>query len=138
MLYFVQILLSVMVVLKEVRIFLFISFTLFFAFTYYRFNILIFLCLRAIDLTSNAIDPTALMNLTTQHELAEAWSQLHSSPPLSSSSTTTQVHILPSIEDAVKLVRNLATEDKKVEVLVAGSLHLVGGLMAVAEVPLDI
>lgn len=92
----------------------------------------------AIDLTSNAIDSETLTNLTTQHELAEAWSQLHSS----TSSSTAQIHILSSIEDAVKLVRNLTTnaggEEKKVEVLVAGSLHLVGGLMAVAEVPLDI
>lgn len=41
------------------------------------------------------------------------------------------IHVVPSIEHAVRLVR---TEQKsgEVEVLVAGSLHLVGGVMEVA------
>ncbi len=43
------------------------------------------------------------------------------------------IHVLPSIEHAVKVVRNLdASGEKDVDVLVAGSLHLVGGVIEVA------
>ena len=43
------------------------------------------------------------------------------------------VHVLPSIEHAVNVVRDLdASGDKAVDVLVAGSLHLVGGVIEVA------
>lgn len=39
-----------------------------------------------------------------------------------------QAHVVPSIQHAVNIVRGLG----KQEVLVAGSLHLVGGVMEVA------
>ncbi len=43
------------------------------------------------------------------------------------------MHVLPSIEHAVTLVRKLRGEnDKPVDALVAGSLLLVGGLIEVA------
>lgn len=47
------------------------------------------------------------------------------------------VHVLPSIEDAVKLVRGLA-KDADVDALVTGSLILVGGVFAVTDLPLDL
>ncbi|KAI5452452.1 Folylpolyglutamate synthetase [Naganishia albida] len=77
------------------------------------------------DLTSKAIDPNDLSALATQHQLEEAWSSLVPSFPKE------DIHVVPSIEHAVRLVR---TEQKsgEVEVLVAGSLHLVGGVMEVA------
>ena len=41
-------------------------------------------------------------------------------------------HVLPSIEHAVGVVRKEASNGRSVEVLVTGSLHLVGGLIEVA------
>lgn len=81
--------------------------------------------LSSSDLTSNAVDPTALSNLTTQHELATAWSDLGAT---SLPTEAAQVHVLASIEEAVELVRKEGVDDA----LVTGSLHLVGGVMAVA------
>lgn len=77
------------------------------------------------DLTSKAIDPNDLSALATQHQLAEAWSALVPSFPKE------DIHVVPSIEHAVRLVR-AEQEAGEVEVLVAGSLHLVGGVMEVA------
>ena len=42
------------------------------------------------------------------------------------------VHVLSSIEHAVGIVREEASNGGPVEVLVTGSLHLVGGLIEVA------
>ena len=42
------------------------------------------------------------------------------------------VHVLPSIEHAVGIVRGEASNDRPVEALVTGSLHLVGGVIEVA------
>ncbi|GAA5856585.1 hypothetical protein JCM8547_005878 [Rhodosporidiobolus lusitaniae] len=90
------------------------------------------------DLTSNAVDSKDLETLATQHELASAWSELTASIP--DAEEKAEVHVLGSIQEAVELVR---AEGKKegegegdVQALVTGSLHLVGGVMAVAEVPL--
>jgi folylpolyglutamate synthase len=74
------------------------------------------------DLTSNAIDPNDLSQLATQNALRDAWLHLNPSFPAD------RVHALPSIEHAVNIVRGLG----KKQVLVAGSLHLVGGVMEVA------
>ncbi|KAM0790828.1 hypothetical protein ACM66B_004673 [Microbotryomycetes sp. NB124-2] len=82
------------------------------------------------DLTSNAIDPTDLTKLTVQHELADAWQDLTSTSLPTSSA---RVDILPSIQDAVELVRKENVQD----VLVTGSLHLIGGVMEVAELPVS-
>jgi folylpolyglutamate synthase len=82
-----------------------------------------------IDLTSKAIDPNDLSALATQHALSSAWSALVPSFPPEA------IHVLPSIEDAVRLVRKLELEDESmgdVDVLTAGSLHLVGGMIEVA------
>lgn len=50
-------------------------------------------------------------------------------------STTTQVHILPSIQHAINVITEVAHEQPGhgVDVLVAGSLHLVGGVFEVAK-----
>ncbi|KAI0722909.1 FolC bifunctional protein [Earliella scabrosa] len=79
------------------------------------------------DLTTLAIPDADLAHLKTQHELASAWSSLVPTFPKES------IHVLPSIEHAVNVVRRLnASGDKPVDVLVAGSLHLVGGVIEVA------
>jgi folylpolyglutamate synthase len=75
-----------------------------------------------IDLTSNAIDPNDLAQLATQNALREAWLKLNPSFDPS------RVHAVPSIEHAINIIKTLGEK----QVLVAGSLHLVGGVMEVA------
>ncbi|KIK67984.1 hypothetical protein GYMLUDRAFT_36792 [Collybiopsis luxurians FD-317 M1] len=80
------------------------------------------------DLTAVSLPPDDLAQLRTQHQLAEAWSSLIPSFPKE------QVHVLPSIEHAVRIVQQSATKGgAAVKVLVAGSLHLVGGVIEVAD-----
>lgn len=44
------------------------------------------------------------------------------------------IHVLPSVEHAIRIVHRLTTEsDSPVKALVAGSLHLVGGVIEVAD-----
>ncbi|KAK4050828.1 Folylpolyglutamate synthetase [Microbotryomycetes sp. JL201] len=82
------------------------------------------------DLTSNAVDPSDLSNLKVQHELSDAWQDLTATTLPTSSA---KIHILSSIQDAVELVRKENVKD----VLVTGSLHLIGGVMEVAELPVS-
>ncbi|KDE04362.1 hypothetical protein MVLG_05241 [Microbotryum lychnidis-dioicae p1A1 Lamole] len=100
------------------------------------------------DLTSNAVDQKELEKLTMQHELKDAWKELTRLPEGKEvQAQVAQVQVLGSIEDAVRMIRGLAGKgegegegegkvDVDVDVLVTGSLHLVGGVMAVAELPL--
>ncbi|KAL1411354.1 Folylpolyglutamate synthetase [Vanrija albida] len=74
------------------------------------------------DLTSAAIDPDDLAALATQRQLRDAWLALN--PGFDDK----KVHAVASIEHAVNIVRGLGER----RVLVAGSLHLVGGVMEVA------
>ena len=76
-----------------------------------------------LDLTSKAIDPDDLSALATQNALRDAWLRLNPS------FEPTKVHAKGSIQEAVEIARGLGKRD----VLVAGSLHLVGGVMSVAE-----
>lgn len=87
------------------------------------------------ELSSKAVSEDDLAHLKVQHELAEAWKSLSKSTE-SEISSSTQVHILPSIQHAVNVIEELANEnkeDQRVNVLVAGSLHLVGGVFEVAK-----
>ncbi|KZT12772.1 FolC bifunctional protein [Laetiporus sulphureus 93-53] len=80
------------------------------------------------DLTTFAIPTDDLAHLQTQHDLATAWSSLLFAFP------SDHVHVLPSVEHAIKLVYNLRAEsaERQTDVLVSGSLHLVGGVIEVA------
>lgn len=79
------------------------------------------------DLTSLAIPTDDLVQLKTQRELASAWSSLIPSFPSS------KIHVLPSIEHAVKEIEKIeSNSSERTKVLVAGSLHLVGGVVEVA------
>jgi folylpolyglutamate synthase len=60
-------------------------------------------------------------SLKVQHELKAAWEGL---------SKETEVHVVPSIEEAVDTIRSWEGEK---EVFVTGSLHLVGGLYLVLD-----
>ncbi|GJE84386.1 FolC bifunctional protein [Phanerochaete sordida] len=75
------------------------------------------------DLTSKNVHGHDLVALKVQHELADAWRTLLPSFPAD------RLHVLPSVEHAVNIVRQ---EPQPVDVLVAGSLHLVGGIIEVA------
>jgi folylpolyglutamate synthase len=77
------------------------------------------------DLKACGIDAT---DLTQQHGLASAWTTLVPGFPADN------VHVLPSIEHTVKKIQEIAATDniRRVDVLVTGSLHLVGGVMDVA------
>ncbi|KAJ7765018.1 Mur ligase [Mycena maculata] len=78
------------------------------------------------DLTTLAIPEADLAQLKTQHQLASAWSSLIPTFPAEN------IHVLPSIEHSVNLVRKLDSDAGQANVLVAGSLHLVGGVIEVA------
>jgi len=78
------------------------------------------------DITTVAMDPNDLAQLKTQNQLASAWSSLIPTFPAAN------IHVLPSIEHAVNLVRQLESDAGTANVLVAGSLHLVGGVFEVA------
>ncbi|KAI0053016.1 FolC bifunctional protein [Auriscalpium vulgare] len=78
------------------------------------------------DLTAVSIPEDDLAQLKTQTELAAAWSSLIPSFPKES------IHVHPSIEHAVRIVRKLEGDGRPVDVLVTGSLHLVGGVIEVA------
>ncbi|WWC66348.1 uncharacterized protein I206_100249 [Kwoniella pini CBS 10737] len=74
------------------------------------------------DLDAKAIDPNDLSHLITQNALRDSWIKLNPS------FNPEDVHAVASIQHAIKIVRDLGQK----QVLVAGSLHLVGGVMEVA------
>ncbi|PPR07213.1 hypothetical protein CVT26_012646 [Gymnopilus dilepis] len=77
-------------------------------------------------LTTKAIHQSDLEGLKTQQSLASSWSSLYPTFPLKN------IHVLPSIEHAVKLIESKLELGSETKVLVTGSLHLVGGLIEVA------
>jgi folylpolyglutamate synthase len=78
----------------------------------------------SVDLTSKAIDPNDLSQLATQTALKETWLRIIPGFPAN------EVQAVASIEHALNIIRS--GNDDEVDVLVAGSLHLVGGVMEVA------
>ncbi|KAK7470479.1 Folylpolyglutamate synthetase [Stygiomarasmius scandens] len=78
------------------------------------------------DLTAVSIPEADLAQLKTQHQLADAWSAIYPSFPKD------RLHVLPSIEHAIRVVRKIGGGDQPADVLVTGSLHLVGGVIEVA------
>ncbi|GAA5912712.1 tetrahydrofolate synthase [Sporobolomyces salmoneus] len=88
------------------------------------------------DLTSNAYHAHELESLSLQHELAAAWKELNSKST-EPSAPQAQIHVLSSIQEAVECVRSYKVDaGTEKQALVTGSLHLVGGAMAVANLPL--
>lgn len=89
------------------------------------------------DLTSKALDPEDLSALSIQRELKAAWLELAASGsgPERQREEEERVQIWPTIEDAIKAVaasqsQAQAQTQPQAHVLVAGSLHLVGGVMS--------
>lgn len=67
-----------------------------------------------------------ILALKTQHEYAEGWAELVPSFPKEN------MHVLPTIRDSVNTVKRLHSSGGEIDILVIGSLHLVGGLIGVA------
>ena len=83
---------------------------------------------KEIDLTTKAIPEDDLEHLKTQQQLRSAWlSLLPEYPP-------DQVLVLPSVEHAIKAIEDLQGDEQPVQVIVSGSLHLVGGVIEVAKI----
>ncbi|PUU83488.1 Mur ligase [Tuber borchii] len=74
------------------------------------------------DLMSVGTDPEALKKLTVQEQLAQAWIDQVPRTPV--------VHVLPTVEEAIAVVTSLSYK-APVQVLVTGSLHLVGAVLEV-------
>lgn len=73
-------------------------------------------------------DPEEVKSMTVQRRFADKWSQLD---------PTAVVQVMPTIEEAINYARRLEDElegeGDKVQVLVTGSLHLVGGALGILE-----
>ena len=81
--------------------------------------------LPIVDLTSRVVATADTNPVKTQSELAAAWKSLIQDFPAEN------VHVLPSIEHAIRAVREIEPEGGA-DILVVGSLHLVGGVIEVA------
>ena len=77
-------------------------------------------------MTTLAIPEEDLAVLKTQQLLAAAWSTHLPQYP------TSNIFVLPSIEHAVRNLETLDTTERPLQVLVSGSLHLVGGVIEAA------
>ncbi len=64
--------------------------------------------------------------MTQQRVFADRWSKLDPSA---------NVMLIPSIEEAINMARSLAEKEgePKVQALITGSLHLVGGALGILE-----
>ncbi len=80
-----------------------------------------------IDLTQRILkEETPEQAVKPQQELADTWQSLIPEFP------SDNIHVFPSIEHSVKAIRGFSSSDQPVQVLVTGSLHLVGGVIEVA------
>ena len=85
------------------------------------------LILASFDILDLTTEDVLSAELGTQQAFSAAWSSLV--PDFDPS----HIHVLPSIEDAIREVERISTvTSKSVQVLVTGSLHLVGGVIEVA------
>lgn len=80
------------------------------------------------DMTNIMQDASAIENLTVQKEFKDVWTSLEKDL-----ASPTEVDIYGSIEEAIIKLRELGAREQKVECLVTGSLHLVGGVLSVLE-----
>ncbi|KAL4068841.1 Mur ligase [Scleroderma yunnanense] len=78
------------------------------------------------DLTSRSMSTADLQDLQKQHELADIWTELLPIFPRDA------IYVVASIEHAIQTLQRLSNPSDKTNVLVTGSLHLVGGVVEVA------
>ncbi len=72
-------------------------------------------------------DPSSVANLTVQTGFLDVWKDLEPSLP------TSNIHLLPNIQEAVELIDEFSDELGEVQIFVTGSLHLVGGIISILE-----
>jgi len=84
-----------------------------------------YLYLSHIDLTSVKLATAEHTGPSTQDQLKQVWSNVVKEFPVDA------IHSLPSIEHAIRKVREHSAA-KPTQILVTGSLHLVGGVIEVA------
>lgn len=80
------------------------------------------------DLVSLNNSKEQVDKLVIQKELAEKWSSLDQAK-----GQTSRKHIFPDIETSLNFIKSLTNDDHHVDTFVCGSLHLVGGFLAVLE-----
>jgi folylpolyglutamate synthase len=79
------------------------------------------------DFVNHQYDPEAIKALTAQRGFADRWAALD---------PAAKIDVMPTIEDAINHVRGLGSslsEGQTVQALITGSLHLVGGALAILE-----
>lgn len=81
---------------------------------------------KHLDLNNKTIAEDDIAALKTQQQLASAWSTLIPQYPVS------DILVLPSIEHAVRSIDSFDAEGRGVQILVSGSLHLIGGVIEVS------
>ncbi|KAI0865056.1 tetrahydrofolylpolyglutamate synthase [Xylaria cubensis] len=79
------------------------------------------------DFVNHQYDPDAIKALTAQHGFAAKWASLD---------PKAKITVVPTIEDAINHVRGLSasvSERQTMQAFITGSLHLVGGALAILE-----
>ncbi|KAK3905064.1 folylpolyglutamate synthase [Staphylotrichum tortipilum] len=77
------------------------------------------------DFVNHQYNPTDIKKMTMQNIFAERWKTLD---------PDANILLIPSIEAAIKTARGLAgTDAPKLQALITGSLHLVGGALGILE-----
>lgn len=83
--------------------------------------------LTATDFVNYQHNPADIEKMTMQRVFADKWKELDPSA---------NVMLIPSIEEAINTARGLADkegEQQKLQALITGSLHLVGGALGILE-----
>ena len=82
-------------------------------------------CADLPDFVNHQHNPADIEKMTQQRVFADRWKQLDPSA---------NVMLIPTIEEAINTARSLAKEDgPKLQALITGSLHLVGGALGILE-----
>lgn len=79
------------------------------------------------DFVNHQHDPQEIKSMAIQRRFADKWTELD---------PAAEVQVLPTIEEAINYARRLGDglgEGQKAQVLVTGSLHLVGGALGILE-----
>ena len=67
-------------------------------------------------------------NLTVQKKLAESWSSMNNQ-------INSKAHVFSSVEGSIKwIIEYYQQTNREIQVLIAGSLHLIGGVMTVLNI----
>lgn len=79
-------------------------------------------------------DSHAITSLSMQKSFANRWRTLQENPVVDSS-TNTKIEVRPYVEDALEYVRVLDQQGDggEIDVLITGSVHLVGRALGVLE-----